>query len=131
MNEATEEITQVNVNVTAIALDETRHYTIAEADKPLIKAIKSVYIYNRDERVHCCELTPSYWLEYLYTFIEWTDYPDDDYKREEIQSRYCDEPTDGCYMHCSAVKRMTETKDCGEYETFEEAREHLQGNCPI
>ena len=118
------------IHVSAVALDETRYYNLAEADKRLIKAIKSVYIYDRDERTFCCEITPSYWLEYLYTFVECTDDADDD-TRDRLDETYCHEPTDGCYMHCSAVERMTEAKDCGEFESFEDAREHLQGNCPI
>lgn len=118
------------IHVSAVALDETRYYSIAEADKPLIKAIKSVYIYNRDERTFCCEITPSHYLEYLYTYVEYADEPSDEVQ-DHITTTYCYEPTDDFYMHCHVVKRLAESKDCGSFESMQEAREYLQGNWPI
>ncbi len=127
------------MKVSAIALDFTRYFTIDEEDKPFIKAIKAVFFYEPDVATYCCELTPSYFLEYLYTYVEYKDADDrpesTDKESEAIRARcderYCYEQTDDFYMHCSAVKALTPQRECGEFENADEAREHLQGNWPI
>lgn len=117
------------MKVNAVSMNETSYYSIREEDKPFIKEIHSVYIYNPESATYLCELTPSFELLYLYTYIVGTDKMIDD-MRDLLTERYCYEPTDDTYMHCSSIRAM-KPKECGEFETMEEAREHLQGNWPI
>ena len=44
-----------------IAIDETKHWNIALAHH--IERILTIYAFNRNAATHCCEFTPSYWLE--------------------------------------------------------------------
>lgn len=48
-----------------IGLDETQHWNIPAEFAPHIERILSVYAFNRNVYTHCCEFTPSYWLECL------------------------------------------------------------------
>lgn len=120
------------MNIHAVALDVTRHYNLAEEDKPLITRILDVFIYNPGERHHACEITPSYWLEHVYTTVE-TAVDTSDEDRERLDLKYAHEPTEDCYMHISDVEKVPEDrrKDLGEFESLEEAREYAQGNCPF
>ena len=118
------------VKVNAISVDYTAFYNLAVDDASHIKAIKTVYIYEPDSHTHLCELTPSYFLSNLYTYIEFADNVSDD-KREYLDQRYCYEDSEDTYMHCSRVGRMPERKECGNFDSFEDAREYLQGNCPF
>jgi hypothetical protein len=118
-----------SVKVFAVSIDETKYYTLAKDDAALIKAIHNVYVYNADEHTYCCEFTPSFYLDPLYTYIEFVDGVSEN-DRERCEENYCYENSEGMYLHCRLLDTMT-VKDCGEFETFEDAREHLQGNWPI
>jgi hypothetical protein len=119
----------------AVGMDSTFAYIIAEEDRPYVKRIIDVFFYDKNEHTYVCELTPSYFLRHLYTFIEWADGPEVSAgKQDELDNRYCHEPTDDTYMHCSDVDRLTEfvatLPDSGN-DTEDEVREHWQGNCPF
>lgn len=119
------------VRVNAVSINETAYYNIREEDKSCIKEIRSVYAYNPETRTHLCELTPSHYLEYLYTYIIHTDDVSDD-KVSELDNGYCYEPRDGfLYMHVWDVRALPMKKECGEFDSFEEACEYLRGNCPF
>lgn len=118
------------IQVNAVAIDETAYYSISEEDKPFIVKIWSVYIYNADERTFCCEATPSFFMEYLYSYVEYQGEASEE-DHERLTVKYCYEPTEDCYMHCWRVKGMTEQKDCGKYADMKEAREDLQSNWPL
>jgi hypothetical protein len=116
----------------AVGLDVTRHYQIEDEDKPFVDKIIDVFIYNKNECTHCCELTPSYYLEYLETFVLFEgDVPDE--VRERIDERYCHEPTEDCYAHTYFVDGLTKwhVKFPGEAENLEEARDYWSGNPPF
>lgn len=135
------------VKINLIALDETEYYNIAEEDRPHIKKILGVYMYQPDVRTHCCELTPSYWLEPLYTTIVFADHvygegPDDSIEAllilqdliDSLDNKYAHEPMEGCYVHCRVIQARpfnSEHIEGGEFESEEEAREYYQGNCPV
>lgn len=115
----------------AIGLDVTRHYNLAAEDRPHIARIIDTFMYDRSVRTHCCELTPSYWLVYLHTEIEWQGFPSDEV-RERIDQRYAHEETDDIYVHCHEVEAARQMNVAyGEPATQEEAREYWQGNCPF
>jgi len=123
------------IKVNAISLDHTRYYKIQDEDKPYIKEIRSVYAYNPESCTHLCELTPSYDLRYLYTYIVLEGDVSDE-KRGELDERYCYEDNEDTHMHCSDVRQFakdnpTYHKECVEFETIEEACEYLNGNCPF
>ena len=113
----------------AVSLDETSYYNLPPEDAAYIQEIRSSYVYNPDSCTHLCELTPSYELSYLHTYIVWKGEPSED-KREELMERYCDGDREDTYMHCSTVEKLT-TKDCGEYDSMDDAREYLLGNWPF
>lgn len=117
------------IRVSAVSTNDTEHYNIRPEDRQFISEIRTVYAFTPDSVTHCCEITPSYDLRYLYTFIVYQGEPDDNV-RDVLDGRYCYEPTDDMYMWCSAVDRMT-PKTCGEFEDLDEACEYLRSNCPI
>lgn len=87
----------------AVALDETgdwnREYDEGRLMR-LCKKIYTVYVYNPNVAVHCCEITPSYEMQFMgyvpiYDYYELTD-EDRDYVFDEIleatSSTYNDRP---------------------------------------
>jgi len=135
------------IDARLIAMDRTGNFCIDEADAPHIKQIRSVYLYDKNERTHCCELTPSYWLEHLYDEVILT--PDaalSDDEREALYSKYEDTPYDeqGIYVHCHSIDRIEKRAgrfeyhvhgdtgvsydDCDHDEQMEALREHFCGN---
>lgn len=123
------------MKVNAISRNHTRHFNIRDEDKPYIKEIRSVYAYNPESSTHLCELTPSYDLRYLHTYIILACDVSED-KRCELDERYCYESSEDDYMHVSDVRQFekdnpTHHKECGEFESIEEACEHLNGNWPF
>ena len=117
----------------AIALDVTSHYVIAEEDKPFVESIHDVFFFCTSEHTYCCEITPSYYLQYLYTYVKLVDGEGDKYEemREHLDTTYCYEHTEDSYMHVWRVKGMQGVVECGNFESDDDAREYLQGNCPI
>ncbi len=107
MSNATETDRRV-IDAYAVALDETDRCHIERADRPYIARILGAYLFDRNERTHCCELTASYYLIYLFTSVELTDagHALDDDARGELYDRYEMEPSDDCYVHCGEIERM-------------------------
>jgi hypothetical protein len=94
-------IKKIKPEVMIIALDNTELYS-GDIRKQTGR-IADVYFYNKSEVTHCCELTPSYWLEYVCSYAE--NIPDDDDEREKIYD-LLDElnaQTEGMYVHCRAI----------------------------
>jgi hypothetical protein len=83
-------------------------YHIEPADAPYIRRILEGYVFDRNQQTHCCELTPSYYLLYLFTSVELTDagLALDDDARGTLYDRYEAESSDDCYVHCSDVERL-------------------------
>ncbi len=133
------------IDAWAIALDETDHYDISEADAPLIKQIRGVYLFDRNRRTYACEMTPSYWLTHLYDQVILVD--DDDPRREELHEDYEGYPGDDIYVHCSTIDKIIAENDrnvvdhYGDTEVsfdnvdyanqMESVREYFCGNCPF
>jgi len=116
----------------AVGLDVTDHFQIEDEDKPFISRIIDVFIYDKTEHTHCCELIPSYWLVYLNTFVLFEgEAPDEVHER--VVERYCHVPTEDCYIHISDVDKLKDwhVKFHGEAENLEEAREYWSGNPPF
>ena len=56
-----------------IRLNETEHWNLPEKLKNEIGEIYTVHLFNRTSHTHCCEITPSYELNRLYTSFDWKD----------------------------------------------------------
>ena len=93
------------IDAYAVALNETEYYNIDAADRRFIERIDGVYVFDRNEHTHCCELTPSYFLIYAYTCIVFTA-DADDAARDDLQDKYAYQPSDDIYMHCHTVDRL-------------------------
>lgn len=64
-------------------------------------SVLSVYLYDPDRRVHCCELTPSYLC--IWVGVTCEKMPDDEDMRDEIRE-YLYRAGDGShYRHCEGV----------------------------
>lgn len=102
--------TQTPIDAYAIALDETANYEIDENDRPYIKQIRAAYLFDRNQRTHCCETTPSYYLIYLYNEMVLTDegLALDEYAVDELYQKYESYSGDDIYVHCCDVERLIE-----------------------
>lgn len=129
------------MKVNALSRNETSYYNIKDEDKPFIKEIRGVYAYTPESATHLCELTPSYDLRYLHSYIVFTDELEkakrSDDLRDLLEQRYCyTGENDDMYMHVADVRQFAKNnpahhKECGEFDSFEEACEHLNGNWPF
>lgn len=115
----------------AVGLDVTSHYHIDDEDKPYVERIIDTFFYDRTEHTHLCEMTPSYFLRYLSTFIVSKENTPE-HVREHLDQKYCYEPTEDSYVHVSDVDRITEfTATYGEDADEETVREYWSGNTPF
>lgn len=142
----------VPIDARVIAYNETSYYNIEDEHKPFIKAIRNVYLYDKNEITHLCEITPSYWLIWLYTQVIFTDAGNElgDFEKNDIFEKYeqCG-GNDNIYVHCHEVDQVEATakknefryyvygatgvnlEDTSREEQMESLREHFQGNCPL
>lgn len=123
------------MKINAISLNHTRYYNVKNEDKRYIKEIRSTYIYDPESGTYLCELTPSYDLRFLHTFIVWDGDPSEE-TRAELDETYCYTDNEDVYMHVSDVRNFAKrnpanAKECGEFDDTEEAREYLNGNWPF
>lgn len=104
------------IKPTLVAMDETTYWNFAAEDRAHIKAAYGIYLLDRGCVTHCCEVTPSYFMEFICNRIECTeDTPED--VRQAIYERYENEPSENTYMHCSGIDRFVE-KHKDEKGTF-------------
>ena len=151
----TENLFKIDARV--IALNRTHNYVIAEKHQAHIASIEEVYFYDKNQRTHCCEFTPSYYLIHLYTKVIFTSAGNElnDHEQDEIFQAYEHEEMDNCYVHCHEIDVLEATvfdrptyyiygdpefgNVEGEFESqeayhdsvMEALREHFQANCPI
>lgn len=89
--------------------------------------VVSTYAYDDNERTFCCELTPSFWLEYLGNdIVPGRDLSEEEY--EEVHTLMLENHDDGHYRHCSAVSSLSPKDVIGDFETLDDVREYYQGN---
>jgi hypothetical protein len=141
----------MNIDAYCVALDETDHYVIADEDKPKIEKIMGVYLFDKNEVTHCCELTPSYWLIHLYDEVVCAKEVDDE-ERSRLDEEYGHEDAEDIYVHCRDIERIIEkaerwtvlhhgdpelpddedkTDEENHRDKMEALREHFCGNCPF
>lgn len=136
---AIERKNEVKPEFWAVGLDVTQHCNIADDDKKYIKRIIDVFMYDKNTVTHLCEAAPSYFLEYLYTFVEFTDYMNtiDGDVTDHIDQAYCYSPTDDSYSHCGDIDKLTDFHQkvtgvrASVDDDVEDVREFLFGNRPF
>ena len=97
------------VDIRVIALNETEHYVIDEADKEHIEMIVGVYMFDFNSCTHVCELTPSYFLRHIRDEVRLTEKSQSELtleKQEELYDKYENEYQDDIYMHCGHVHKI-------------------------
>ena len=144
--EIAETETEVSIDAYCVALVETGNYIIDESDRPHIREIRGVYLFDRNVHVHCCELTPSYYLIHLYDqVIPADDAPDDVLERLDETYGHCG--GEDCYVHVHEIENIIKAArpwtvhqygdpgvsfdDVERDKQMESLREHFNGNCPF
>jgi len=104
------------IDARVVALNATASYLIDAEDRSFIERIDEVFLYDRNERTCCCELTPSYYLIHLYTSVVFRrDKLPDERRQEEIEQQYAFLPTDNCYVHCHTIDAIAERAEPFRY----------------
>ena len=98
------------IDAYAVALNETHNWIIHKADAPFIKAIRGMYIFDRNERVHCCEFTPSYYLIHLYDQVECQPGTSED-RAQRIYDAYENLGGEPKYVHCHEIEALIANGD--------------------
>jgi hypothetical protein len=137
------------IDAHVIALDETNHYFIDPKDKPFIKQIRGVYLYDANQHTYCCEFTPSYWLMHLYDQVILSKEGEalDEFAKDEIYQKYEFNGGEDIYVHCHTIDALVEKagrwehhhygstgakyKDSNYDEQIDGLREHLCCDCVI
>lgn len=93
-----------------VAMDETEYWTIQKGHRSSIERIETLYVFDRNKQVHCCEITPSHELIRVETraiIKSGSPADDDDELREEIYS-YVDDGSahdeDVSYVHVADIE---------------------------
>lgn len=141
-------------SVLAVRLDETSNWDADFLKKYRIEKVFGVYVYNRNRRVHCCEMTASYELNFVESQFEFEAgfYPEDQLSEEiddlRIEAEAGTELVS--YYHCHSIDKIPvrrkrygkarveqfhilTAKDCREQEmdndaAVESAYEYCRGN---
>lgn len=141
---------KLNPELYFISLDETENWNFQPEDKTKIKKVESIYVFDKNCVVHCCEITPSYELNFIQTRALFTDeaYANDDEGqefRDHIDELIMSESNSAetLYMHCYRIheqivvweatgvkpknleRYQTHAKFDPEYETFSQWYEDL------
>ena len=116
--------------------------------KTKCKSQHDVLVFDPDSGTYCCELTPSYYMEPVYsTFHLKADESDE--VLEELDEQLLEYPATDCYIHCSTIDALPHFKDTRELpaelphafvlewdededaESLEDFIDNLQGNPPL
>ena len=103
-----------------VLINETQYLS-----KPVARACGTywgVYVFDVDTLTHCCEITPSHWLECV-AFETEKAIDDDMY---EMLGEFLHESSH--YRHAHRVLRLDPQEVPGDFETFEEACEYASCN---
>lgn len=115
-----------------VKFDETRFFNpdVTDLLGPESK-IWVVYAFDSEEQTHCCELTPSYWLEYIgfeIVYDESVSQENRDYAEELVRNWY-NLDDNSAYYHCCGIDKIAKdipTKN--DLETMDDVREQFHAN---
>jgi len=133
-----------------LAIDHTRDCLIIE-DKPYIESVEDVYLFDKNRVTHCCELTPSYYLMFLYCRINFSKKGEklSDVEHEKLRDKYELEPGEDIYVHTHSIDQLVENAKAKRFcyrhygdtgvpfdetsrdEQMEALREHFKCDCPL
>jgi len=132
------------IDAYVVSLDETQHYAIAEEHKPHIEQIRGVYLFNRNERTYCCEMTPSHYLIHLYDVVVLSAAGEalEESARDRLHDEYENCGGEPIYLHCHSVKTEgahcyhggatgVSFEDANYDDQMEALREHYCANNPL
>lgn len=127
----------------AVRIDETQYCDAEWLEKFGIKTLYSVYLVDFASVTRCCEITPSYALNFIGNVPDEGSVPDDEEERDALfyELRDVDSGADPVtYMHCRVLDRMLDDEnqskidiDIDDWEDdeergFEDVREYYVGN---
>lgn len=146
----TETETRSPIDAHVIAIDETEFYTFPAEHAPYIDRILAVYLYDRNERTHLCELTASNFMRFLHHVVRLTEAGENlsDEEREKLYDEYeVGNTGEDQYMHCTTLDRLAKAGTPENYDhygatevSYEDSEyddqiegliEHLNGNPPF
>lgn len=107
-----------------IRVNETKQWNDEFLKKNGIGVMTATYAFDDTAPVHCCELTPSYYLRYL--GVE-PDLHVSDECYEEIIDAECNIEND-FYMHCHVAEKLGPKKAPCDVESLEELVEEFHAN---
>jgi hypothetical protein len=93
----------------AMRIDETDYWN--DEIKAQLKGgqIWAVYVFDKNQVTHCCEITPSYAMHFIEYYGEMGNGElTSDELDEEIRSAGIDEPV--TYIHCSGIDKLADDK---------------------
>jgi len=101
------------MKINLVKLDESEYWNKEITDKVKNGKIYTVYIYNPNKHVHCCELTPSYELY----FVGYDYCPKENLSEKEIENLddniRTSETEPVSYYHVHDIDRMPSLKKSG------------------
>ena len=108
-------------DVRCVAIDETEHWNLDPADMARIKALRTIYAYDKNTHVYACEMTPSYELwpvDVQAIYVDERDFDDDEQDRfreriYDLQNEYMEHEV--LYMHVRDVDRIEESANPDDY----------------
>jgi len=106
-----------------VYLDQTSNWLESIRDQLKGGRIWAVYLFDKNQITHCCELTPSYALHFIRDEGEMGDGTDIDEKlQDEIQG--ADNCTDVDYFHCRIIDLLPEDRfaDVSHNEDYDPAK---------
>ena len=104
---------QKQIDAFLVSFDETEYYKIYPEHEGKIAKVYGVYLFDRNEITHCCEMTPSYFLTHLYDTVCLTPEADDtltDEEKSRIYEEYENEGGEDIYVHCHTIDNMIRSR---------------------
>ena len=117
------------MNVQFVKIDETNLWNEEFRSKYKITKVMATYVFNPEEEVNCCEVTPSYDMRFCGSEPECGDLDDDEHQdmAEEVFTADAENEV-WRYMHCSFIQKLNPQDANGDFESLDEAAEEWQCN---
>jgi len=102
------------IDAYAVGINEIENYRIDAEDRLYIAQMRAVYLFDHNERTHCCEITPSHYLIHLYDEVILTEdghaLPESEiealYEKYELHGE-----SECIYVHCDTIDKIIEKND--------------------
>lgn len=114
----------VKTDLYVIELDETKYWQKDFLKENKIKAITSVYVFDKNAHTYCCEMSYSYWLVWLYDNVVMEDDTTDDEHEHAIEMVENTLRDDECayYSHYdidAKIERLQKQKEGDSSDNFD------------